>query len=311
MKVCFFGLGSIGKRHLKNYIDISQKKNIKSNIHAYRSSNSELDAEIKKYINREIFTVDELDDDYDIIFITNPTHLHYDVIKLMSNKTKNMFIEKPVFDKIYYNIEELNLSNTSVYYVAAPLRYSKVIRYLKENIEKENVYSVRAICSSYLPNWRPNSDYRQIYSAKKREGGGVSIDCIHEWDYLTYLFGFPNEVLNLQGKFSNLEIDSEDLSIYIARYNDKLIELHLDYFGRKSKREIEIYTDSGCIIGDLINNKIIFDNDKENIEFGDIDRNYMYEEEMEYFINLITDDKYNENDVEHAYKVLKLIKKSE
>ncbi|WP_298654045.1 Gfo/Idh/MocA family oxidoreductase, partial [uncultured Proteiniphilum sp.] len=61
------------------------------------------------------------------------------------------------------------------------------------------------------PDWRPNTDYKKSYSAKKEEGGGVSIDLIHEWDYLIYLFGFPQEVYNLQGKFSHLDINSEDL----------------------------------------------------------------------------------------------------
>lgn len=310
MKVCFFGLGSIGRRHLINFTNICKNKEIDIEVHAFRNTNNKLDDEIKSLVDKEIFIKDDLCSDYDIIFINNPTSMHYETIEFMKDKCKNMFIEKPIFDDIVYDLKKLNL-NEGFYYVACPLRYSNVVEYLKDNIDIDKVYSVRAICSSYLPNWRKNTDYRKTYSAIKSQGGGVSIDLIHEWDYLTYIFGFPNNVFNFQGKFSDLEIDSEDLSVYIAKYNDKLVELHLDYFGRTSKREIEIYTDLGCIKGDFINNKVIFDYDKKDVIFYNEDNNYMYEKEMEYFLDCVINKKYENSNINNAYNVLKLIKECE
>ena len=218
MKVCFFGLGSIGRRHLKNLVKIADEKEMDLEIHAFRTSTGEVGEDIQVNLAQVIRDAKFLPNDYDIVFITNPTGLHYRIIELMQNKTKHMFIEKPIFDDIAYDVSKLNLSGEGIYYVARPLVHSSLIRELTGIIGEEKVYSVRAICSSYLPNWRPTADYREVYSAKKSLGGGVAIDLIHEWDYLTYLFGFPEEVFNLQGKFSHLEIDSEDISIYIARY---------------------------------------------------------------------------------------------
>lgn len=310
MKVCFFGLGSIGKRHLRNVTNICENKGMDIEVHAFRNTNNKLDDEIKSLVDKEIFIKDDLCSDYDIIFINNPTSMHYETIEFMKDKCKNMFIEKPIFDNIVYDLKKLDL-NEGFYYVACPLRYSNVVECLKDNIDIDKVYSVRAICSSYLPNWRKNTDYRKTYSAIKSQGGGVSIDLIHEWDYLTYIFGFPNNVFNFQGKFSDLEIDSEDLSVYIAKYNDKLVELHLDYFGRTSKREVEIYTDLGCIKGDFINNKVMFDYDKKDIIFYNEDNNYMYEKEMEYFLDCVINKKYKNSNINNAYNVLKLIKECE
>ena len=310
MKVCFFGLGSIGKRHLKNFTNLCKDKKIDIEVHAFRNTNNKLDNEIKTLVDKEIFIKDDLCSDYDTIFINNPTSMHYETIEFMKDKCKDMFIEKPIFDDIVYDLKKLD-SNKGFYYVACPLRYSNVVEYLKENIDIDKVYSVRAICSSYLPNGRKNTDDRKTYSAIKSQGGGVSIDLIHEWDYLTYIFGFPNNVFNFQGKFSDLEIDSEDLSVYIAKYNDKLVELHLDYFGRTSKREVEIYTDLGCIKGDFINNKVMFDYDKKDIIFYNEDNNYMYEKEMEYFLDCVINKKYKNSNINNAYNVLKLIKECE
>ncbi|MDR7857535.1 Gfo/Idh/MocA family oxidoreductase [Tissierella sp.] len=303
MKVCFFGLGSIGKRHLKNFIEISNEIGIDVEIYAFRTSNSFIDDYLKSNIISIITDEEKIPNDFDITFITNPTSLHYQTIKLMEEKTKHMFIEKPIFDEKEYEVDNLKLKSNGVYYVARPLVHSNVITELKKIIENEKIYSVRSICSSYLPNWRPNIDYRNVYSAKKDLGGGVSIDLIHEWDYLTYLFGFPIEVFNFQGRFSHLEIDSEDLSIYIAKYKDKLIELHLDYFGRETRRSIEILTKNGDIIGDFTNKKINFSDGRQTIEFGNED---MYVNEMRYFINKVLYEENGENNINRAYHVLRL-----
>jgi predicted dehydrogenase len=283
---------------------ISEEHSIKLEIHALRKTNKPLEKDIQDLINYEV-SEDELSNDYDITFITNPTNLHYNTIKLMACKTKHMFIEKPLFDTNIYDISDLDLRENGVYYVAGPLRYTNIVQALKEILFKEDVYSVRAICSSYLPDWRPGVDYTKIYSAKKSEGGGVSIDLIHEWDYITYLFGFPDEVFNLKGKFSHLDIDSEDLSIYIAKYKDKLVEIHLDYFGRFSRREIELFTKNGTITGDFINKRITFTDSRKPIDFS-LENTDMYIEEMKSFLGKVINNKYGENNITNAYKILKL-----
>lgn len=304
MKVCFFGLGSIGKRHLKNLYTIAREFDIPLEIAALRKTNKLLEDEISSLISNELYDEKILSNDYDIVFITNPTCKHYDTIKAMSDKTKHMFIEKPIFDDKEYVVDDLKLSINGVYYVAGPLRFSNVIQKLREIIIKEKIFCVRIICSSYLPDWRPNVDYRQIYSAHKDRGGGVTIDLIHEWDYLTFLFGFPKKAYSIYGKYSHLEIDSEDLAVYIAQYKDKVVEMHLDYFGREARREIEFFTENGIIIGDLIKNTISFTDGREQIKFGDA-RNDIYLKEMRFFINNILD-KNSFNNINHCYDVLKL-----
>ena len=112
-------------------------------------------------------------------------------------------------------------------------------------------YCARVICSSYLPDWRPGVDYRTVYSAHKALGGGVTIDLIHEWDYLVELFGVPEKLYNFKGTYSDLEIDSDDLSVYIAKYPTLLAEVHLDYFGRGYRRSIELFCHDGSYLADF------------------------------------------------------------
>ncbi len=304
MKICFIGLGSIGTRHITNLIMILQERKISYQIDAYRSSKCTLKEELRSIINQEYYSFEELPGDYDIIFITNPTFLHYDAIQKVIHKTTHLFIEKPLFESASYDINKLTGKGQNIYYVACPLRYTPVVQYLKKVLPGERIYSIRAICSSYLPEWRIGVDYKEVYSAKKEHGGGVSLDLIHEWDYITYLFGIPQTVYQINGKYSELEITSDDISIYIAAYKNMLAELHLDYFGRKNTREIELYCKDYVIKADLRNNTLCYNGVEEKIITLPIED--MYKNEMNYFLDMVLEGEFNHNDINHAFEVLKL-----
>lgn len=301
MKICFIGTGSIGSRHIKNLSRLLEERQIAYGIDALRSSRTKKSKELGSILNQEYYDYRELPDDYDIIFITNPTHLHYETIDRVIGKTKHLFIEKPIFEACSYPVKELSKTG-SVYYVACPLRYTPVIKYIKKLIQTEKVYSVRSISSSYLPDWRKGVDYRTIYSANKEMGGGVSLDLIHEWDYITYLFGMPLQVYNIKGKYSDLEISSDDLSVYIAGYRDKMVELHLDYFGRKPIRQVELFCKNYVICGDILNSTISYQGAVE--ERIELDKEDMYLNEMNHFLDMVLHGEKSDNDIENSYRVL-------
>lgn len=308
IKICMIGLGSIGKRHIKNLVKVLKANRKNYSIDALRSSRRELPEEVKELISEEYYGYEELPSDYDIIFITNPTSGHYEAIEKAAQKTGALFVEKPLFEHNRYDWKELPLHKDGIYYVACPLRHKSMIQYVKNRIcKEERIYAARAVSSSYLPGWRPGVDYRQIYSARKELGGGVALDLIHEWDYLTYLFGMPEEVKCIQGHFSNLEIDCEDVACYIAGYKDKTVEIHLDYFGRKSVRKLELYCENDTIIVDLLKNCIQYESDdptlERTVEFPEED---LYVNEMQYFYDLVMGQKENMNTIEHAGEILDL-----
>ena len=301
LKVCFIGVGSIARRHIRNLTNICEKRAVKLTIDAFRRKNELIEGVNQIYVNKA-----ELPNNYDVLFITNPTGQHLNSIKSFHNNGTHFFIEKPVVS--VDQIEEakcINLKRDSVYYVAAPLRFNAVIQWIKGNLDPTNIISVRSISSSYLPDWRPGQDYRKTYSAHKDMGGGVSIDLIHEWDYLTYLFGWPEKVFSMIGKKSNLEIDSDDFAIYIAEYEKMIVELHLDYFGRKPIRQVELLTNEDTIVGDIANNKITFMKTGNTIAF-DEERDDYQKRELGYFLDMVSGRVDKEDGFHHGLNVLKL-----
>ncbi len=301
------GLGSIGQRHLRNLAKVLQERGTEYQIDALRNSRTALQEEIRGIICCQYYSFEELPNDYDIIFVTNPTSLHYRTVSETIKRTKHMFIEKPVFESADYVIKELPLKQNSVYYVACPLRHKSILKYVKEKIlSAEKVVSVRIISTSYLPLWRRGTDYRNSYSAKKDMGGGVTRDLIHEWDYAVYLFGKPRKVFHIQRHISSLEIDSDDLSVYIAEYPDMVLEMHLDYIGQKTERILQMFTDNKRIDVDLIADEICeYTNNnltlKQKFEPEDF-----YINELEYFLDCVEKGKYNENTIVDACNTLKI-----
>lgn len=302
--IAFVGIGSIGKRHLNNVESFLKQRGDTCSIDLYRTAiKDDVDARYQQYLYMDVLPADR---QYDIVFVTNPTSMHEEAIRKFEHHTKAFFIEKPVFDSTEVDNEWLK-SIKATCYVACPLRYNAVLHYLKESGLYQSAISVRAICSSYLPDWRPNTDYRKCYSAHRDMGGGVAIDLIHEWDYLTWFYGMPEECYSIQDKVSDLEIDSDDIALYIAKYPKMTIELHLDYLGRVPMRQLQLFTNDDTIVCDLIKGTIEYLKSGEKKAF-DTERNAFQMREIAHFFDIVDGKTENDNDIAHSLDVLRLAK---
>lgn len=308
-KIAFVGLGSIATRHLKNVAAFLNNRGDTYSIDLYRSQTRTLPEELQSLVSEVYLYANEIpaDRQYDVVFVTNPTSLHYETLEKFCKNSKSFFIEKPVFDSTSIDEAIFEKLKGIKSYVACPLRYNAVLQYVKNNVDLDQVYSTRAISSSYLPAWRPGQDYRKTYSAHKDMGGGVSIDLIHEWDYLTWLFGMPTECKQMISKVSNLEIDSDDLAIYIGRNGKTSFELHLDYFGRQTLRTLDLFTEDDTIHCDLIGGTVSYLKEGKTVK-QESERNAFQMKEIEHFFEIINNKTDNDSTPEHAYRVLKIAK---
>ncbi len=308
-KIAFVGLGSIATRHLKNVATYLSDRGDTFSIDLYRSQMRPLPEELQPLV-KEVFLYSEdlpAERQYDVVFVTNPTSMHYETLVKFCKNTKSFFIEKPLFDITSVDEALFDKLKGIKCYVACPLRYNAVLQYVKNNVNLDQVYSARAISSSYLPDWRPGQDYRKTYSAHKELGGGVSIDLIHEWDYLTWLFGMPNECKQMISKVSNLEIDSDDLAVYIGCNDKTSFELHLDYFGRQTIRTLDLFTGKDTINCDLIGGTVSYLKEGKTVKM-ESERNAFQMKEIEHFFEIINNKTDNDSTPEHAYRVLKIAK---
>lgn len=308
MKVVIIGLGSIGKRHTK----IIRSLYPDTDIYAYRSEKKEENSneENIKYIYdiNKVFSYKP-----DIAFITNPTSLHIDMALLAAESGCNLFVEKPLSNRLD-NIEKLiNLVKKKelITLMGCNMRFNSIILHIKKYIDEKlfgDVLSFNVSCGSYLPEWRPWQDYTKSYSASKKLGGGVVLDLIHEIDYAKWIFGDFIKIRSIVDKISDLSIETEDYADIIVKTSRGIVgTIHLDYYRKISQRKIEVVFQNGILIGDLINNNLsLISKEKNKVLNFNFDRNYMYEEQIKYFFECIRSQKKTFNDIEEGYNVLKL-----
>ncbi len=302
MKILVIGLGSIGKKHVDGILNLYSDVE----IYALRTNYS---AEVYKSVIN-IYSKKEIPSNIDFIIISNITSSHEDTILEMLDLECPLFIEKPVIsdlknsDKINYLISKSGVKT----YVACNMRFHPSIVYIKNYIETHSlrINEVNIYCGSFLPDWRPGKDFRNIYSANKVMGGGVHLDLIHEIDYCCWIFGFPESFKSIQLNKSSLEIDAIDSARYLLEYSDFSASISLNYYRRDAKRQLEIVTDNDTIVVDLLNNKVT--SNLNNIVLFHRDFNVIetYSSQVEYFVNHINSVNGPMNNFENAIKVLKI-----
>ncbi len=299
MRVLIIGLGSIAKKH------IATLNSLFSDVD-YWALRSKENSKTESGVHN-IYSLSELNEPIDFCIISNPTHLHFDAINQALDLKTTLFIEKPSLmnlDRVETLLGKINTNNIRTY-VAFNLRFHPVLNYLKDRINPDDVLEANIYCGSYLPEWRPKTDYRKVYSAIEEMGGGVHLDLIHEIDYATWLFDFPEESISIKRKISNLEIDSIDYANYQLIYPDKTVSISLNYYRRTPKRSIELVTESGVINADLINQKVW--NEKEEVIFSS-DSTILdtYTSQMEYFTHLLSSGGPYNSTLENSLKNLKI-----
>ena len=309
MTICFIGLGSIGQRHLKNIHSAANARGIEIATDVVEPRDlSYLDAETRALVRDRFASPGEIGR-YDVIFVTNPSQLHHETLLSVKDKADFFFVEKPVFTTALAPDALATFADTKRFYVACPIRHTRVYGFLREFVPKNKIYCARAICSSYLPEWRPGTDYRRTYAAQEGSGG-VKLDLIHEFDYLFTLFGLPGESCLLDGQFSHLELKSADGVSFVARYPDKTLELHLDYYGRVPRREIELYTEDDVVVCDFIKAEVRFLKSGRRVDLAE-ERNAYCLREIDYFLDFALKGAANINSVPYANGIVDFVLKAE
>jgi len=144
------------------------------------------------------------------------------------------------------------------------LRRSQAFNFVRETLANSSLGVVRHATVSvgqYLPEWRPNRDYRSTVSAQARLGGGVLLELSHE---INYAIGFWGHVHHVVGETSNsgeLDIDAEDLAqgifLFESRTEPVEVSVTLDFLRRTPERWCRIRAQKADLHWDLLKNEVV------------------------------------------------------
>lgn len=241
MKFLIAGLGSIGRRHFRNLLQLGEK-----DITLLRSHQSTLPDDELAGFPVETDLVNALANKPDAVVISNPSSLHLPVALAAVHSGCHIFLEKPVAHS-HFGTDELLQAVDEKKVVAAvgfQFRFHPGLHAVKELIQQGRlgkIISVTAYWGEYLPGWHPWEDYRQSYAARQDLGGGVVRTLCHPLDYLTWMFGKVESVSASILTTGVLDIEVDDLAEIDLSYKEGIhAHVHLDYHRQPGKHTLSI-----------------------------------------------------------------------
>ena len=188
MRVAVLGLGSIGARHLRNLRSLGVSQLLAYDPRPESASVAEAAGAAFFDDPNALFAAGP-----DAAVVAAPTDRHLPLALGAARHGCHLFLEKPLshttdgLDALEREVAARGLAAM----VACNMRFHPgpaAVRRLLAAGAAGRPLAARVVTESYLPRWRPASDYRASYSASP-ESGGVLLDCIHEIDLALWFLG--------------------------------------------------------------------------------------------------------------------------
>ena len=253
-RIALVGLGSIGRRHLRSL------KSLRPEIEVIlvRSGHGRRWPE-EGLAKVSVSSIDEaIAKGIDGAIISSPAPCHIQQAIQFLKVGIPLLVEKP----LAHNMDDIGELKGLSDRIGVPilvgyvLRHSTDLQYFREKLAENMVgrmVGATIECGSYLPDWRPEQDYRMTASARKDLGGGVLLELSHELDYANWLFGPFKSVKAVLLNSGKLDINVEDTAdLILTSKSDLTISIHLDFCRPEPIRHCTFEGSEGRLIWDGI-----------------------------------------------------------
>ena len=203
----------------------------------------------------------------DAVIMAGPATTRADVLRQIAPLGVPVFIEKPLAHTLgdAVGVRELLGKTVERSQVGYNLRFSESLIAFRESVrggQFGRIVRFSAETAQYLPDWRPDKNYRETVSARADLGGGVLLELSHELDYLRWIFGEWDWVCAWTGRASSLELDVEDTALVTIGIEGKqsatqvVGQLTLDFVRRDKTRTVTAVCEAGTVRWDGIVGKV-------------------------------------------------------
>ena len=144
------------------------------------------------------------------------------------------------------------------------LRRRQAFNFVRDTLASSSLGVVGEVAVSvgqYLPDWRPNRDYRSTVSAQARLGGGALLELSHEINYVIGLWGHVDRVVGETSNSGELDVDTEDsaqgILVFESRTEPVEVSVTLDFLRRNPERWCRIRAQKADLHWDLLKNEVV------------------------------------------------------
>ncbi|MEQ8352755.1 MAG: Gfo/Idh/MocA family oxidoreductase [Leptospiraceae bacterium] len=301
MKILVVGLGSMGKRRVRNLQALGVRE-----VYGFDPRPDRREEALKKYDIQVFQNFEEaLVKNPDIMVISTPPDLHMEYAFIALERKLHCFIEASVVDAD--RILELGKSVEGTGLVFAPsctMRYFPGPAKAKELVQSGvlgRILTINYHVGQYLPDWHPWEDIQDYYVSKPETGGAREI-VPFELTWLNDVFGPAIALGCHKAKQSSMSAHIDDVYFCLCRYESgAILNLTVEVLSRpKATRELRVLGEEGELVFSSDTNSIRFINtsmnDWEEVSFahGTLESNYInpeepYIAEMRDFLRAIRD----------------------
>lgn len=246
MKFLIVGLGSMGKRRVRNLQHLGY-----ADITGFDPRADRCDEACAKYGIQTISDwskAQSLDVDAWIISTPPDTHLDYGLMAI--DRGTAFFTEANVTDARAPEVIR-RIAETGV--IGAPsctLRYNQGPRRIKKLLKDKAIgrpLSFTYQCGQFLPDWHPWESYKDFY-VSKRETGACREIVPFELCWLTDIFGAVDRLSCFKDKVSDLDADIDDVYQLLLRFENRISgHLVVDVIARPAVRVFRLCCSHGTV----------------------------------------------------------------
>jgi predicted dehydrogenase len=328
MRFLVIGLGSMGKRRVRNLIALGYKNDVIG-----FDPRSDRCKEAKKYdINVFSNFNNAMKENIDVFLISTPPNLHMKYAYYAEKNNISCFIEASVVDAD--KILELSKKIVNKNILIAPsctMRYypgSIKIKELIENNKIGKILNFNYHTGQYLPDWHPWEKIEDFYVSNPDTGAAREI-VPFELTWLNDIFGDAIPLACVRRKLTDMPVDIDDIYHCLLKYPNNVIgNITVEVISRpKAVRDFRVIGSNGEIVFSADTNSVKYINiDMKNWEVFSLDCGIMedgyinpeepYINEIKDFIESIKLVKENKksiysNTLEDDYKILQTLYKLE
>jgi predicted dehydrogenase len=318
MKICVIGLGSMGKRRIRDLLALGIEKIVGMDLNPERCT------EASRLFGIETLPCPEetLFEDYDAVVISTPPDMHAVYGKLAANAGKPFFMEANVVQDGLLELASLCKTQKILAAPSCTMRFHPSIKLLKQLVEQISPQAIAAfsyVSGQYLPDWHPYEDYRHFYVAKKETGACREI-VPFELNWLTWLFGEVTQVNAIKAKRTKLQVDIDDIYVLTLAFSSGVVgSLEVNVISRIPERYFRAIGEGVHIIWNWMDQEVKIYNaateswkvHPETAGFKKYNLEEMYYEEMQAFVNALTGKGEYDFNLEEEQKILQTVYRSD
>ena len=262
MKFLVIGLGSMGKRRVRNLQALGVENIAGFDVRADRRQEAQdkygvqvfesLDLAMKVYAPQ-------------VFIISTSPDLHMQYAFFAFEKDISCFIEASVVEVEKIGLLSKKIEDKKI--VMAPsctMRYFSGPKKIKELIRSNAIGKILNInyqTGQYLPDWHPWEKIEEFYVSKRETGGAREI-VPFELTWLNDLFGVPQALACVKAKLTEINADIDDIYHCLIRYDGNVLaNITVEVVSRpKATRDMRILGSEGEIIYSADSNSVKYIN---------------------------------------------------